>query len=220
MHKKTGDKKMLIVTAVEQERDAVLEGIGKAPNIDVLVAGVGPVVSAITTTHALANQRYDLVINMGIGGGFRGKADIGDVVVATEVVHADFGVETPSGFYFAEKVQLGLSKVFIDDGLRKRMVQAFEHAGLQVVSGPVLTVSTVTGTELTAADLQKRVPKATAEGMEGFGVVMAGRSKKVPAFEVRAISNLVGKRDKASWKIPDALRSLTLASRSLMEVWR
>jgi len=212
--------KILIVTAVDLERKAVLEGIDKAKHVDVLIGGVGPIDSAVNTTLALSNQQYDIVINMGIGGGFRGRTEIGSVVVASQLIAADFGVETPTGFHFADTFQLGSAKIAVEHGLRERMVNALKRAGLKVDTGPILTVSTVTGTHSTAIEMQKRVPDAMAEAMEGFGVAVAARKMQVPVLEIRAISNMVGQRDKASWRIEDALASLTKTSRRLMEVWQ
>jgi len=209
---------ILIVTAVERERDAVLQGLGQQRGIDVLVGGIGPIVSAVTTTQAMTKQRYELVINMGIGGGFRGKAELGSIVVASEMVAAQFGVETPTGFRFADVNQLGSSKIVADKRLCEKFVHAFQAAGLKALMGPILTVSTVTGTEATALELQRRVPNVTAEGMEGFGVATAGRLMQATVLEIRAISNIVGKRDKSKWRIDDALASLAKASRVLMEV--
>jgi futalosine hydrolase len=76
-------------------------------------------------------------------------------------------------------------------------------------------VSTVTGTAATAAALRARYPDAVAEAMEGYGVASAAAIFGVPFAEVRAISNLVGPRDRASWRIPEALTALATALKEL-----
>ncbi|MYS28400.1 futalosine hydrolase, partial [Streptomyces sp. SID7804] len=45
--------------------------------------------------------------------------------------------------------------------------------------------------------------------MEGFGVAEAAAAHGVPVLEVRAVSNPVGPRDRAAWRIGDALDALT-----------
>lgn len=210
----------LIVTAVDIEKDAVLRGMGKQINVDVLVGGVGPIVSAIHTSVALERKTYDWIINMGIGGGFRNRASIGSLVVASDMIAVDFGVETPTGFSFADEVGLGYCRIVSEEKLRASVLQAFDSAGLKTATGPILTVLTCTGTEATAKELQRRVPQAAAEAMEGFGVAAAGLTKKIPVLEVRAISNVVGQRDKTKWRIDEALESLTKASKAIMEVIR
>src|SRR5680860_1698741 len=86
-------RRILVVTAVSAERDAVLRGLRRDSRFDVLVAGVGSVVAAVNTTKALAVAEYSLVISAGIGGGFLGRAELGSLVVASEIVVADLGVE-------------------------------------------------------------------------------------------------------------------------------
>ncbi|WP_086832015.1 hypothetical protein [Streptomyces sp. NRRL B-24572] len=73
---------------------------------------------------------------------------------------------------------------------------------------PVLTVSTVTGTARRAAELVERHPTAAAEAMEGFGVAEAAAAYGVPVVEIRAVSNAVGPRDRAAWRIGEALGAL------------
>ncbi len=76
-------------------------------------------------------------------------------------------------------------------------------------AGPVLTVSTVTGTAERAADLLAAHPGALAEAMEGFGVAEAAARAGLPVMELRAVSNAVGPRDRDAWRIGDALAALT-----------
>ena len=45
-----------------------------------LVGGIGMVSTAISVTKALASERYDLVVNIGIAGSFTPSLKIGDVV--------------------------------------------------------------------------------------------------------------------------------------------
>jgi futalosine hydrolase len=52
--------------------------------------------------------------------------------------------------------------------------------------------------------------------MEGFGVACAAAGK--PFGEVRAISNLVGPRDREAWRIAPALAALETAFRRLAGV--
>lgn len=86
-------------------------------------------------------------------------------------------------------------------------------------AGTVLTVSTVTGTAARAAELRARHPRALAEGMEGFGVAEAAAAHGVPVLEIRAVSNPVGPRDRAAWRIGDALTALAEAFGKLAPVF-
>ncbi|WP_327355296.1 futalosine hydrolase [Streptomyces sp. NBC_01304] len=206
--------RILVVTAVPAEADAVRAG---ASGLDVLAAGVGPAAAAVATATALAkapnDRRYDLVISAGIGGGFQPAAPVGSLVVADRIVAADLGAETAEGF--VPVTDLGFGSIAHDPpaDLVRRLVAAAGGA-----AGTVLTVSTVTGTAERAAELAARHPGALAEAMEGFGVAEAAAAHGLPVLEVRAISNPVGPRDRAAWRIGDALAALTEAFGKLVPV--
>ncbi|WP_066638798.1 futalosine hydrolase [Desulfolucanica intricata] len=211
-------KRVLVVTAVSAEREAVLRGLHSDRRYDVLAAGVGQVSAAVNTAKVLEASDYSLVVCAGIGGGFFGRAEVGSLVVANEIVAADLGVETPEGFSSLEELDLGSNRIPVDASLVNYVTEALLAAKLPVNTGPVLTVSTVTGTAESAAELAARIPGASAEGMEGYGVAFAAQNRGIPILELRAISNLVGPRDRAAWRIKEALAVLEAASSVLSEV--
>jgi futalosine hydrolase len=189
---------ILVVTAVEAERAAVLRGIPAGARVEVLAVGVGPAAAAAGTAWYLArNPGVTTVVSAGIGGGVLTRVPLGELAVATRSVAADLGADSPDGF------------ITLDDlGFGATSLPATDLALPGAVRGAVLTVSTVTGTAARAADLEKRYPDAVAEGMEGFGVARACAVAGVAFGEVRAISNAVGPRDRAAWKIGPALDAL------------
>ncbi|MEV4440136.1 futalosine hydrolase [Streptomyces sp. NPDC049577] len=229
--------RVLVVTAVEAERDAVARGIAggragdeiAAPGIvlrrvtapgphrltaDTLAGGVGPAAAAAATATALtagalAGTPYDLVVSAGIGGGFVGAvrgAPVGSLVVSDAIVVADLGAETPEGFLPVTDLGFGA----VEHRPPEPLVRAVAGA-TGAARGTVLTVSTVTGSAARAAELASRHPGALAEAMEGFGVAEAAAAHAVPVLEIRAVSNPVGPRDRAAWRIKDALEALTRA---------
>ncbi|MCX9192680.1 futalosine hydrolase [Carbonactinospora thermoautotrophica] len=222
--------RLLVVTAVTAERDACARGLpgsGQAGlpaypdavdcgRVTVLPGGVGPAAAGAATATALACARaagrpYELVVSAGIGGGFPGVAPVGGLVLASEIVAADLGADSPDGFLPLDVLGFGPVRHAADPGLTGRAAAALRAAGVVAVTGPVLTVSTVTGTAAGAHALARRYPGAAAEGMEGFGVATAARAHGVPVLEVRAISNPVGPRDRATWRIREALDVLATA---------
>ena len=212
------ERRVLVMTAVAVERDAVLRGLRGDIRFDVMVAGVGPVAAAVNTAKVLAITEYGLVISAGIGGGFPGRAEVGSLVVANEIVAADLGVETPEGFSSLAELGFGSTNVRVDASLVNKVTGAMLAVKLPVSIGPIITISTATGTEATAAEMVRRVPGAAAEAMEGYGVALAAHNCGVPVLEIRAISNLVGPRDRTAWHIKEALDVLEEASSVLLEV--
>lgn len=217
--------RILVMTAVEAERDAVLRGLrqSNAPTdvFEVCTAGVGPVSAAVSTASILAASNYDLVISAGIGGGFPEQAGIGDIVIASSVIAADLGAEAPeqpNGFTSVDELGFGKSLVPVHNELSSRLVHHIESEGIPVCLGPILTLSTATGTAHTAQVLSLRVPGAAAEAMEGYGVALAAHKLGIPVMEIRAISNLVGPRQRELWKIGEALAALEQACSKLPEL--
>ncbi|WP_169084228.1 futalosine hydrolase [Paenibacillus sp. PL91] len=213
-------KRVLIVTAVDAERDAVLRGLQGMAGVDVIAAGVGSAAAAAGTAFALASATadYRFVISAGIGGGFARRAAIGSLVVADFIVAADLGAETQDGFLSVDELGFGSARVEAAADWNKRLIAAVETAGLSVCSGAILTVTTATGTAETTAALAERIHGAAAEGMEGHGVAVAASKLGIPVAEIRAISNAVGPRDRAAWRIGEALAALEAASKAIREV--
>lgn len=213
-------KRILIVTSVTAERDAVKRGLQEEQAIEIHVCGVGPAAAAAYTAKALASAQYDLVINMGIAGGFSGKAEIGSLVIADNIVAADLGAESSTGFLSLEQLGFGRTSISVDAKLLTDVKEALQQTDLTIYTGTILSVSTVTGTAATALEFAERIPQARAEAMEGFGVATAALLHQLPVLEIRAISNLVGPRERSLWRIDEALHSLSVASSALLEVFR
>lgn len=197
-------KRILIMTAVPEEKEAVLRGLHHNSNIDVMLAGVGPVSAAAHTAKLLATGKYKLVISTGIGGGFIGKAEVGTLVVSNLIAAADIGVETSEGFKRLEELGFGSTQVEVDSELVFRVTEALQAEKIHMVIGPIITVATATGTAESADERARRVLGAAAEGMEGYGVALAAQIFGIRALEIRAISNLVGPRDRSAWRMKEA----------------
>lgn len=218
----TGTPRVLIATAVPAERDAVARGLASAhPAIDTIAVGVGPAAAAAgtataLTTAELGGRPYTLVVSAGIGGGF--SAPPGTVLLADAITVADLGAETPEGFLPVTELGFGTVTHRPPESLVRDLA-----AATGAVAGTVLTVSTVTGTADRAALLAQRHPGAVAEAMEGFGVAEAAAAHHVPVAEIRTVSNAVGPRDRAAWRIGEALAALTEAfgkSAPVLESWK
>ncbi|WP_058302653.1 futalosine hydrolase [Gorillibacterium timonense] len=219
--------KLLVMTAVEAEREA-LGALSGSDRFEVRLAGVGPIAAAAATASILAASApgtYSLVMSAGIGGGFPGRAEPGELVVATETAAVELGAETAErdehggGFLPLEELGFGVSRYPADPGTAELLVRRLKEAGLPVVAGPVLTVSTITGTAETAQKRLRLIPEAIAEAMEGFGVAEAAGRFGLPYAELRAISNRVGPRDRSSWQMKEAFAALRAASLAMKEAF-
>jgi futalosine hydrolase len=207
--------RLLIVTAVAAEADAVRAGLtatGRRTRVTVEPVGVGPAAAAAGTARLLAEAAgapYTAVISAGIAGGFPHRAGVGATVIGARSIAADLGAESPDGFLPIERLGFGSSTRDADPQLLMRLTAALPYA----VVGDILTLATVTGTAATAERLAAAHPAAVAEAMEGFGAATA--AAHLPFVELRTVSNPVGPRDRAAWRLPEALAALTAAAERL-----
>lgn len=176
---------ILVVCAVAKE----LEFLAPRAGVEILVTGVGPVEAAANVSRALAQGRYELVVNAGIAGVFEGCANVGDgVVVVDERVELDLEngeqISLPGGLTVADRASSSLD-------LSDRLVEL----GFPALRG--ITVTRVTATESTARRLS--AGGAQVESMEGFAVLRAADIAGVPAIELRGISNRAGDRSCSEW---------------------
>ncbi|HLZ37784.1 MAG TPA: futalosine hydrolase [Mycobacteriales bacterium] len=224
--------RLLLVAAVPAEVDAIAGALREpaAANLGpyaasagtagggeawVLAAGVGAAAAAAATATALAaSGPWDAVLSVGIAGGFPGRAAIGDVVVATAALAAELGAEFPDGF--RGLTDLGVPGDRFACPLAEPLTAGLRRGSTAPVTGPVLTVSTVTGTAARAAALSAR-HAPVAEAMEGSGVATAAAAFGVPFGELRTVSNVVGECDRSRWEIGRALGALRAAARALFE---
>jgi futalosine hydrolase len=208
--------RILIVTAVEAEAEALRKGLpggGRAPGVTVLAGGVGAAKAAASTARALAvDGGYGAVISAGIGGAFRGRAELGGLLLARRIVAADLGAgaprdeEHPDGFLSID--ELGFGSAAAEGG---------RLPGVEAVVGTILTVNCATGTDERAEELTRRHPEAVGEAMEGYGVAAAAALFDLPCAEIRAVSNFVGRREREAWRIGPAMAALTAAARPIAE---
>jgi futalosine hydrolase len=192
---------MLVCVATELE-GALL----KEKGIAVVVTGIGPVNAAHALTDALARRPRDRILVCGVGGAYPGsRLAVLDVTCAQSETYADLGAESPDGFLDMEA--LGLPVVHPH---YNRLPLSLFPAERRV---PYVTRTTCTGTRATAREIVARTGGAV-ESMEGAAIVHVALKHGLHVGELRAVSNLVGDRDRQAWKVEEAA---TRAQQALLD---
>jgi len=192
--------------------------IGKV-NVVHIISGIGKTNASHAATIIMEKFAPSLVINFGIGGAYPSSGlKIGDIAVTTKEVYGDEGLLLKDGFHTADVIgipllQKGSKKYFnefsLDKNLIKNAARYFKLAPNpyplipKIKIGSFLTVSTCTGTDKKAKELEEKF-KTICENMEGAAVAHICAMYGVPMLEVRGISNIVGDRDKSKWDIKTA----------------
>ena len=216
-------KRILVIVAVEAERAALGARCLAAPELRVVVAGIGRTNAAAATAEALADARaagapFAAVISTGIAGALPGSnLAIGTVIVANACIYAEEGIALPEGQGDMRVLGFPLgdfegNRVPVDGAL----LLAFRALG---PACEIATVATCSGTDAAALSVRTRTG-AMAEAMEGAAVVHAARRVGVPAIEIRSISNTTGDRATQQWDIAAAFTALQRVGDALVNFAR
>jgi futalosine hydrolase len=198
---------LLLCVATEFEGALLRKQLnGSHRDIAIVRTGVGPVNAAHAVTLFLAQADARAIVICGVGGAYPSSGvHVGDVVCAASECYGDLGATTPSGFL--DMKALGFPVV-------EAPVPLFNQIPMQVFPVerrvPFVTLSTCTGTETVARELETRTGGAV-ESMEGAAVAHVAHLHGVPVGEVRGISNLVTNRDTSTWHLKDAAQEAVLS---------
>jgi futalosine hydrolase len=198
---------VLLCVATRFEAERLSATLQKADGARIIHTGVGSVNAAHALTVAILEHRPDSIMCCGIGGAYPTSGlRIGDVVCADVEIYGDLGAQSAEGFLDMEA--LGFPVV---DGTPP----LFNELPMQVFPAlrraRFVTVSTCTGSDLTAQEIEDRT-RGAVENMEGAAIAHVAHLHRIPAGEIRGISNMVGDRDKASWQIRQAADSAQQAT--------
>lgn len=208
--------KILIVAATPGEVSSLLKtenqssesGLFSGEKYDVLITGVGIYATVFHLTRCLCANNYDLIINAGICGTFDHDRQLAEVVNVITDYFGDFGVEHSEGFYTASEMGFYDRNEFpyVDGRL---FTSDFSDSGLinalPEVSG--VTVQKAHGEQKSIKAFRKK-NLAEVESMEGAAVFYVAIMMKVKCIQIRAISNYVEPRNRAAWKVEEAIENL------------
>ena len=212
--------KVLLVAATIAEVTPFFKKIGQEyqdtfeyldHEFDVLVTSVGMVATAYEVGRQLATKTYDLTINIGLAGAFNKQLLLGEVVYVREEHISELGAQDDAKFLSV--FEMGLidpnSSPYEEGVLHPYLDEVnFRNWGFTKVKA--ITVNKVHGKESTIErTIQQYNPDV--ESMEGAAFFYASTKAKVPAIQLRAISNYVEKRNRDKWEIKLALRNLAEA---------
>lgn len=168
-------------------------------SVKVLVTGAGMVPTAFALGRHLAQNSYDLAINIGIAGSFDFDLSLGDVCIITEDTFAELGAEDGDEFLSLDKLGLGITSQ------THRPHPGFLTGGLKAVRA--ITVNKVHGNELSIAKALARF-SPQIESMEGAAFFYACNQSDTRCIQLRAISNYVERRNREKWDIGLAVNNL------------
>lgn len=159
--------------------------------ITLVVSRVGKVSAAATAAELIIRFGVDRVIVTGVAGGLGEGVAVGDVVVATSLLHHDLDA-TP---IWPPRVVplLEVERFHADDDLSGRLYESASRYtaahGRRTHRGAVVTGDQFITDAASAARIRGEIPDAAAVEMEGAAVAQVCFEQGVPCAVVRVISD-------------------------------
>jgi adenosylhomocysteine nucleosidase len=160
--------------------------------------GIGKVGAAYTAQTLIMHYDVDAVIFTGVAGGINPELHIGDIVIAENVVHHDFGQILPDQFIPFDTVGF-----FADSFLVAVALQAKKNVELEVIPEeirgeenlPRIVVGRIaTGDQFISSEAKRvwieQVFRADCVEMEGAAVAQICAVNNVPFVIIRSLSDL------------------------------
>jgi futalosine hydrolase len=194
--------RILVVAATELEIPLLGGGPRAGHDIDVLVTGVGMVATAARCARVLAQARYEVAYNFGVCGAFDRALVPGSLVHVVSDCVAELGAEDGPAFLTLQ--DLGLAR---DKGVLVNEAPPSNVALQALPPVRAITVNTVHGHDESIAAVVARL-SPQVESMEGAAFAYACTISGVRYAQVRAVSNVVERRNRDAWRLDLAVRHL------------
>lgn len=173
---------------------------GTLHDIEVILVkcGIGKVASAVAATAIINLYQPDYIVNTGSAGGFDTSLNIGDVVIATDVLHHDVNV---THFGYMPGQMAGMPEKFSSHSL---LVEAATQAAAKIdtikcINGLVCTGDSFIGTDEAAEKVRSLFPNIAAAEMEGAAIGQTCYMLSRPFVIIRSLSDIAGKTSTVSF---------------------
>lgn len=197
-------------------------------NIILTLSGPGKVNAAITATMVTERFSPHLIISSGIGGAYPSSGlNRGDIAIAEKEVYGDEGVITDKGFHdlrylkmaFIKKERNFYNEIPVSNRYMDDIKNAINKLGINYRTGTFVTVSTITGTDQRAREIENSSLKPICENMEGAAIAHVALIRGCEFIEIRGISNIVERRDKRRWMMRKASINSQNVVIELIRMW-
>lgn len=169
--------------------------------------GVGILATAVSLTKLVLDEKPDLVIQAGIAGSFDTGLPLGKVIVVNEEISGDLGVEEDGKWkdIFDLKLEKGNYPPYEKKKLPNPWLGKFNL--LQLPEYNSITVNEISTRQERIQQLAKKY-NPTIESMEGAALHYVCLQANIPFIQIRSVSNYIGERNKANWKMKEAIENL------------
>ena len=183
--------------------------------VSVVITGVGGIKTSVALLQSpfvlSSNSPIDLALQVGIAGAYRKTRLLGELVEVVQEQFGDIGA-MDDDFNFHTIGELGFEDIHafpFEAGCILNHTTEQKHGigeALPKVAGN--SVNMVNGQQVMIQKLVQKFPRIEVETMEGAAFFYACKQLGLPFCQIRAISNYVEPRNRANWKVIEAVEAL------------
>jgi len=185
----------------------------------VVRSGVGKVNAAVCTQILVDHFAVEAIVNTGIAGSLSNAINIGDIVLATDLVQHDVEATT-FGYQVGQIPQMKTFAFEADEDLRKKVL---EYCGQVLPEVRVHCGRIVSGDQFISDKKKKQWLAETFQGccteMEGAAIAQAAYLNQIPRLMIRSISDKADDSAQMDYKEFEklAIRNSVVLTRTLIE---
>lgn len=207
---------VLVCAATDAEIAPLIKALAKAKNdsVEFLITGVGMMATTYSLVKQLSRQKPSLILQAGVAGTFERARPLAEVVAVRSESVGDLGVVEESGF--RSLFDLHLLNTNSAPWKQERLVNEFSllsTLNYRTVDG--VTVNQISTSEEMIRYYSEELGVQT-ESMEGAALHYVALQEKIPFLQLRSLSNFVGERNKAAWKMAEAVANLNNAVQQVL----
>lgn len=183
--------------------------------VSLVQCGIGKVASAAATAILIQAFSPHYVINTGSAGGFDPELDIGDVVIATELLHHDVNV-THFGYDLGQVPQMPLYYKSDNHLVQLALDAIGQLTDVKVKSGLVCSGDSFVGSDEAAQQIRDDFVSMKAVEMEGAAIGQVCYLMNTPFVVIRSLSDIAGKTSSMSFDAYLAVAAKNSAEMTLL----
>src|SRR5690625_4931708 len=174
-----------------------IEGKMDNQHVVLLKSGIGKVNAAMATTILMERYKPAYVINTGSAGGFSSDLEVGDIVIANEVVHHD--VDVTAFDYTYGQVPNMPSTYKAETSLINKVKISLDTLRIPNKIGLIGTGDSFMSEDKMITFVKNKFPTMIAAEMEGAAIAQVCYQYGIPFIIIRAISDIAGKESPISF---------------------
>ena len=197
---------LLLIAATAKEIGPAIEWLKGRDDVEILITGIGIASTTYALTASLMKKKPDLVLQAGIGGSFSEDLPPGSLAFIGEDVIADLGaiekgelIDVFDMGFVADDQHPYTSRMLVNPH------QERYNFDLNFVRGA--TINCISSTSQQVSIIKKKYDPVI-ESMEGAALHYVSLMENIPFLQLRSVSNFTGERNKANWKIKEAVENL------------